>query len=717
MQQVTGQSGAGTILEMANWYVRVKHLWADEWVDAPYLAPLSFLEAVSPTITSARLLFDYGNVKREDSADFAVEDPQRLLDWYVQIIGIWPVAGVSAALWHGVIADEQDSPGGDATTPKGRQELAAFGLEYLLDRATICGATCETTGASVEIKVSPTFNRPARHGAGLLGNRSGAKQAESGAYEFSKISHDVWTHRDIAEYVLALHHPTGIEFELSGQYDVLDALTSVQDLEGLTVRQALDLLIGRRRGMGWTVRTTGAGKALVHVFTVFDEDVSEGEVTIPANPDQQTLDLTDVAKLVEPVVKLATSGRYDKVIVQGAPLVTCFTASVGNGSLEAAWTVGLETEYLAGASGVTGYADLSDGEKAEANDTARGADRLTPVYGHLRVPSDWDWTAVHGDGVAPCIKNDGRIDRFNNQTIWHGERPFRRSLPMLEGLDYSTWPATQTGVSGLTAELKKPFVVAWYNGGYIPVDRLNMATDGDVPNARVRMLDADMAIEVAFPTNHIAASADWSGAEATNWDPALDWREYYATVAVETDERICVEVDIGTGRSSEMVKTLVIDVPDAEAWWIAPGTVIDVNADGTVKRASSGGYQTRDDSPRLRVIAALAKGWYAKERRAVRVTMNTIEDLPRPGVILRAVDQGWHLEQVNSVVTRRVFDCVANTTTVETGFLELDATALAGRATGAADSRLAAREMGRLGREVRALKEHTANLPVRGFPE
>ncbi|HUX17467.1 MAG TPA: hypothetical protein VMW52_13405 [Phycisphaerae bacterium] len=396
--------------------------------------------------------------------------------------------------------------------------------------------------------------------------------------------------------------------------------------------------------------------------------------------------------------------------------------AVADGNLEAAWTSTLEDAYKAGASGEPGYGDLDDSEKAAANDKARGADRFTPVYSHFRVPSNWDWKAAFGDDVAPRIKKDGRIDRFENQTMWHAERPLKRSLPMLEGYDYSDWPATFIGITGTTPEQRRPLVVALYDGRYVPVDRLNMATDGEVPNGRVRMLDADMALEVAFPANHTAASADWGDAEDSNTEPDLDWRDYYATVAADTDERISVEVDVGTGRTTDAESTLVIEVPDAEAWWIAPGTVIDVNADGSLKRCSSGGYQTRDDSARLRVIGALAKGWYMKERRAVRVALRMIEDLPRPGVILRAVNSAWYLEQVNSVVTRRSFDCVANTTTVETGFLELDAGAVIGRRSAGGsprlpDSRMPERELGRIGREVTALKDHTANLPVRGFPE
>jgi hypothetical protein len=679
-------------------------------------------DRAAPAMASARLRFDYGYISREGAAAFAIESPQQLLDWYVQCVATFEAT--EAAVWHGVIAEETIQPAGQTAYPAGTQELTAYGLEYLLDRSTIMGAQCETVGASIWIKVTPPFNRPHKRGPQVRGNRSGGKQL-SGVYEFDMtgVDADPWRHSDIAEYLLKFHSPAGITFTLAGQTAALDEMESVQELEGLTVFQALNRLIDRRRGVGWCVRTTGEGNPEVRVFTLVEESVSAGDLTIPKNDSQGNIDLNAVARFVDPIVRLTHSQRYDKIIVRGERVKACFSVCKEEVSLERAWKADLEAAYLSAASGALGYGAMDDAEKADLNDKHRGTDRFESVFTHFRIPRDWDWTNKYLDEVAPVVKKDGTLDPETGQVIYPADRQLQRFLPMEVGKDYSVSPASDENLDDREPEMRKPFVLALVDGKYVYVDRLSQATDRAVDNGRIRMLDRDGGFEVAFPCRHAAADGHWTGAEPSNEDPQLDWEDYVATVCAETDERLTVEVETDATLKTENVRTLVIDVPEAEAWYVAPDTVVDVSDEGALIRVTGAGIQTRDDSGRLRAVAAFAKCWYCRERAAVRIVMHRIEALPRPGELVRAVHSGWHLQQVNSVVTERTFDCVRSTTTIETGFAEIDFAALGGGTRGVTRDVTGVmndREFGRLlegiGRKVADLFTHTAHLPVRGFP-
>jgi hypothetical protein len=122
-------------------------------------------------------------------------------------------------------------------------------------------------------------------------------------------------------------------------------------------------------------------------------------------------------------------------------------------------------------------------------------------------------------------------------------------------------------------------------------------------------------------------------------------------------------------------RKLVIDIPDAQVWVVGPATVVGVNADGT-PQYHSGDRVTRDDTERLRTVAAVAAAVYGKRRTSIRMTRRGLIGPNALGHVIQSVSIGQEVHDVNSPVTERRFDFVNGTTEISTGWVELDARAI-----------------------------------------
>ena len=199
-----------------------------------------------------------------------------------------------------------------------------------------------------------------------------------------------------------------------------------------------------------------------------------------------------------------------------------------------------------------------------------------------------------------------------------------------------------------------------------------------------------------------------------------------ATVFVKTDEHILVDSSNLAGppvsdsnpfkvRNSEyrdenllgdptkIDRTKVIYEPDAVAWYIVPGTVTDVT-DGALVRST--GEWLRDDTQRIRTIAALAMAWYGLPRSIVEYEWGTISFQHPVGTMIRTIWGPEGITQVNTVVSRRSwsFDADNQTTSVETAFNKLDFSTSAPQAgrTGERSLRQEVRRLGRLAAKIPA---------------
>lgn len=181
--------------------------------------------------------------------------------------------------------------------------------------------------------------------------------------------------------------------------------------------------------------------------------------------------------------------------------------------------------------------------------------------------------------------------------------------------------------------------------------------------------------------NGVSFSINYDWQIPTEKQPVVDWKEMIITAACESNQFVEVVRDVPGGGDEVML----IEVDDAELWWLVPGTVVGVEDDGRTIRVGEDGLITRDDRARLRAIATLASVWYSLPRVVVRVTQQAIGGLPGPGVMIGRVTAPLGRIVSNTIVTSMRLNYESLTSSFETGFAELDF----GSSSGSGSSRMA----------------------------
>lgn len=650
--------------------VFLKRNWTDPWQWIPFLEVDDIEERTAPGVSQARFTFDFGRIKRAPVGFWASYEALFANGAFCLVWGHNRFA--NEALWVGIIEiDEVDlrhvylegvASGGlfggapqYVGVPQGRQQLTAYGIEHLLDRWAITGSYTEAGWLDRPM----AFNRRERWGERLAGNRSEEPDA-NGIYYFSSAGY-LWTNLDIAQYLLWHYGPIAPVVLLDGQWGALNYLVQEWDFEGMTPWQAMNELIDRRRGLGWRIVPSTTGPAWAWVFSQLPEPLAVSvpdadDVVLPANEFQSAVDFS-FANDTEASIQLSDLERYDLVDVIGGPLSVCCTLSLADGTLEPGWTAQQETDYKAGST--------AQEPTAIGHDWARAADKWHAVYQKFRVPNAWDWTAGDGSGTAvmrianPVVALDGTVLPEATAPAWIYGKTFRRELP---------FESDEEG----ERELRQPFVVLQYDGNWAFAEKAE-----DIV-ANVRLSDNEMAVYVEpRPINHIAAENHWTGAEPTEHDPLYDYETYMLTVMFATDQHLRVRLGIHPAEAARIKR---IEMPYAEAWYVLHGTVLDL-IDGEPARwgeeiTPEPGYMVRNDVGRLRAAAVLASVWYAVERRTLTYRYQGISTAHFPGSLIRAAANGLATAQINTVVTERQWNFGEQTTTVRTGFEDLDAEAL-----------------------------------------
>ena len=719
--------GPSNILRRYHHQVFVRPTWEDPWLYVPYLEAISAAEASLPGSSSATFRLRYGDMKREDR--FTYERWLAFEQWvqyggiggYV-CIRVLPGTGASYPLWCGVLpahamrvlatrlvhAPPQSYPAGD-------EMFTAQGFEYLLQRRRVNGAWIDADGVAEQIRWSPPFNERLSRGAGALGNRSGEELTLPGTtrqtYVFGAET-DVdasgdpyrWSVRDIIEYLFNVTNPIGEldgwepHFYLRGFGTVLAYLDTIHEVirqDGQTVWSLLRTLLDRRRGIGGrfafhldtnaTVENPDDpdgeeipnvnyglpnGPIELRVYSMTDIVSQVGEFTMPTNNSHERIILDDAGdiELAQALIETDHINVYDKIVVQGARTISCFTASCfedpSYAELEAAWSSADETTYKA------------------ANDTERSDDRLDRVYRLFRLPADYDWQTRGETALNPSFNEDAVIDLANNAPYW------RRAPELLDWLPIMA--IADTVSEEATPRLLKPLVLVnvlddqgapterWILADDPPVDDEDlMILMGEPPKADVTIQDRGATIEVKYSPAHVLAhghfdpEVDNLASHDTKQLPLFNYAEgMLVTLAARTDTR--PQVIIYTASPGGIVtRTLIIEIPEVQFWVIAPTTIIGVNPDGTLKHYAEDRI-TRDDTHLLRRIAALAKAVYSRERRAIKVVRRGLLDIHELGNMITEVIVEQQTQEVNAVVTSRRWDFAEGTTTIETDFLNLD---------------------------------------------
>jgi len=664
-------------------WVWVKAAWADQWTLVRYMMPIMCAETISPIVPKAELAYFYGMQKREDKNAFAQERPHNYLNHYVRIQSISSVYTIQNA-WHGIIVDHGEEIEGTKYDPSGIERYTAYGLEHLLDRTPITGAYCWQNSAVIDIGATPDFNMRSKHGRRLLGNRSTAEHGD--VYVFSREG-AVWNYRQIAEYLLEKFGPEEVTFKITGQLDQLAHIEQTFSYEGLTLKQALDKLIDRRRGLAWRCQISQAGNIEIVVFSITGEDTGYGHVSLVPNGQPFDINIGADIRKRDVMFTRSASTMFNKIIIRGQNAKTCFSLSFNDLNIEEGWVAADETAY-----------------KAES-DLDRAKDEYERVYRFFRAPRDWDWKAGYGNGENKSAVSFGFDDSGNiiysgspeegkarpsdieAKPSWMFAKGFERFLPLKK----------ETTKEEQEPEYLEPFVICKdpeHGDIYFFINKMDKEMAR--PSANVRMVDREMAVLADFnPAPHIFAlnHMQWDDNDPhSKYRPEYDYKTMIATVFMETDHPIQVVENIKKAPRTEATKTLVITIPDAEFWYIAPGTIIGLREDGYVNRYRPSGtelpgepnemvgwYILRDDRDRLREIMALAKVWYSKERAAVKVVDRRIGHFGICGKFVRNIRSGVQPKIVNTIISSVQWNFVEGTTTIETAFLELDVTKMSAR--------------------------------------
>ena len=655
--------------------VEVKRQWSDDWKYEPYLTPQEAKLCIAPDMPSASFLYHYGQIKREDQGQYADYDPLNISNWYVRIV----IDGQQ--VFVGMLQDDEfDLLGALNNQPSGDQKMTAYGLEHLLDRIALYGAHTE----SGYIKHMPAFNLAENYGGIIRGNRSDVEF--DGAYLFAN-SDNRWSNLDIIRYVLK-HHTAemGFTLALSGQFDVLSDVFGVYWFEGLTVRQLLDKLIDRRRGLGWYIWSDGESVS-IHIFTVFDRDVGLGNIKIPGNPQLVDID-TDAYDVQSVSIAQSQSQLYDRIIVQGARAQAVCTLSVADGDLVPNWTAPDENDYK-----------NAPGASAKQRDNERESDNYETVYQQFVLAPDWDQTAVDGAAgfripVMPTFDDLAYLKPNTQAVIVAIRRPLNRTLPL----------------SGDVSDGKRPLVLvlATIDGQqkYMQIDGASKPLGS--AKSQVRMLDDQPGISLKPAINHaLALNHFFTEISETEVEPVVDYESVLATVCFETDIRPTVEVNLQPDTDS--VRTLVLTAHDAEFWYVTPGTIRGVS-DGQL--ITDPGGAVRDDTEKLRYLAALASGWYSQRRSSITLMVRDMPGSLVLGSIVVSASSSWHKEPIGTVLSSVAFDFINRTTTIMTGYAELDLQTLLD-IPGMSDFRSVGRAFNRQQAQIRQLTDRLSNMPVR----
>jgi hypothetical protein len=665
---------SGSILEKVPVTVQLKAQWSHAWQTTPFLQAPEIETHAAPSISQARLVSNYGEIFWQERGAFS---QFMASDWRQYFVRAQiHTQGRAISIFTGVITDTNyDVMGTRNAGPMGNQEFLARGVEYLFDKIYIIGAWVKPSdlvgaGEAGLIDSCPIFNRRQRHEDFIVGNRSTA--GTNGVYVFSHTDGNLWSNLDILRYALYYYTPAGLPVRLSGQYQILASIFAQHRIEGMSLKQVIDSLIDRHRGLGWCLRYTESFIYL-HIYSAFGDPIqlTPGQ-TVSGNTEQISLDVGKQIDVEQAIVRMQGNTQYDRVIIQGDRLETCFSVRVDNEGvsdnaalncgMKRGWLKVLEDEYR---SGIT--ADNTNSEKC---DEARRADKYEAVYQRYVFKPDWDGLAFQnesgGENDQPLALPkwaNGEVKTADVAPLYLGDKTLLRQLPLRKD------PSSLEFMEPLAFVVDRTIPYAENDPPqFIQLD--TAADSSERPSCSLRILDDAPGLLLKGRVPHIMA-LNRLGATTlpTDHEPAYDYYDLIFTVAMSTDERLSLARAM---RSSSRPRILYISAPQLKVQYVAPGTVIGVSPGHSLQRHTGG--VIRNDFDRMQVLGALAAAWYGEERASISLTYNSLVKVAELGQYIRTVGDSFGRSPVGTVVTSQSWHIEKGrvTTKIETSWYELD---------------------------------------------
>lgn len=711
---------------------------------------------VAPSIDQAVFSYHFDDfIQQLNGGAGGVYPPLDFYRKYVKL-ELLDAAGEIILTWFGYFGnDEQQLKGSLAVTsssettyiPKGTQRPTAFGLLYLLETTIIDSSEIETRAADPLVSPSTesmtvgrgiTFNGTDGIPWAQRGNRSDAKSGDYDGYIFADLPYgaSLWDAEAAVKYLLEFHPPktpagtNAAKLVYSGTAEALSWYDKTVRTDLRNVKDVLDDLIDRRRGVGYYVTCSEANdefEIIINVFTFADQnvDLGDGQV-LPQNPNQTTLNFETALDVGDVTLTNNLTQLVGSVIVYGAPITVVCTLKPGDTGLKPGWTDATEDDYLSGDSAAADYAALGKSDQEKRNQAARSRDVFDEVYSRFVLAPDFTGQIDHLEDGEPAhyiLPNlDSLLDITSNDVTaafattyessgndrpappcwWRGKR-FLPELP-LRG---------DASILAPVDSYRRPFVLFEVVADADPANRIyefghQLATNSDNEDpARARswsvgldMLDTEPGVRMTVlgAPPHMIAKNNWIDAATTNQaidpDPdenfrtgALDWKDpdkthpTLWTIAIQSDDRLVEtwesptlfqEKILDTDLSFAWERRKVIMVPDAQLTLIAPGTVTDLTSGGQLVIDTKGSIY-EDDRDRLRRIAAAAGQWYGTQRQSITMSYQQLNPLGLSlGDLITSIGDNYSAQDVNSPLTRLRFDFLNVSTSLETSFAELD---------------------------------------------
>jgi len=692
--------------------VYLKASWDGPWTQMPELWCREAVWAMSPSLSTAELVYRYGDVLPSGAAQFAQRAPLDRMRWYVRVdftnLSLAQTLEQTTRSWYGVIDAELDeqlgprpqpSQGTLTAWPRGRNHWLAYGLEAILAMSWIDQAAVARGDGKVFVGRALPFNPglAGYHGdsaeiTGATGEGNRSTFAPEGPYVFHdrRTGGQAWSTADAVEYLLWYGTPRDyrglqrIRFRLE---DVDQALPTwdrpIETCEHRTVFDLLNSLVARQRCLAWRaeVRPGGAGGdevAIVPCTFLSEPLFTDDQQELKANPHQVILSW-ERDRGAEPVIRRSATDQVEQVIVRGDLRTSTATFSFEDGTLDKGWPPELETAYEEAASTAADYPPATEGGAREiANIRARASEKFRAVFARFTLPDPFD--GYVGDGTS-SVSNRVLMpsDANPDDPVPHApnDQRFLSSLALLEGVEYDgakIGPDPPT--FGPKPRKHKPPLVLFPHPNvdeqdttqrYMHADRIGMvaalplAWEGAPSvSASVRVEEDDGAlwVEVGNGFNFEIAKADFNPLpDDYTHAVAADYRTMLATLTVPWSFFAEGRYPEQPAPGGDVARTMVLRAPQYRVDYVVPGTVVGLNElTGELLRTETGGF-VRDDRPRLKEIARLAFEWYGRPRKAVTFSTSLVNNRLQLGDLVVSIgdpemDGQVHTEQIHSVITQ-----------------------------------------------------------------
>lgn len=688
---VGGQVEAGGLIDLGSSnqvWVETRADWNDDWSVQLDLVPRKAHQAtLSAGISKADFEYNYGpQVKPPDLATLDVFSKLDFTGHWVRIRVVVDRAPVT--IWIGRIEAPVQQVEGDqrSATPSGKQQWVAYGMERYLQKIGIHQAIYQYTDRSTyALDWLPGFNTRGVNGA-LGGNRS-AGLALNGNHTFGGTA--VWDGLAILEYVLRNHVEQGAGLPYWGTSGTLDFLEAerrpqISPEEGRDALALIRTVCDPRYALDAVIvydqdaeQESGEPSFLIHVYSLLPATppIQLPGVTFPVNTARVPLTVS-TEKDGGCTIEFAETQRVDKLLLRGDRIRSVFsvgdTAVTGDTgrALAKGWTAAEEAAYKAGDT-------VTSNATAVQHDLYRADDRFRPVFQRLVVDQTLALFDFDAGWANPIFNGDGTVK--GGGAGGDQARLFQRwdvgtlaSLPLQANVDYSVNPPTNRFPPGVEVDFLSPFALVKHPAlnRYVAVERLG---DLGLPSASVEAAENAIGVQLSSSPRHFFARGDWADAPLSLFNPRLvgvDWRTVVATIAVKTDHRLQIEIELPAQLQAGDGSVRSFDEPLAQAWWLSRYTVLGVTPAGAILKSPATGYFVREDSTLLKSLAAGAVARYLIER--VRAAVQRVGRI-----------EPWqeHLGAIGDLAGEQGSLLVATPfTTVSWDFTALTTTLLAGQA-------------------------------------